>query len=137
MVEAAWISGYPLKAGHPVISSDLRNALFSEVVIKQRIQCLIKLSRLKLEAGFRYNHIEMDSDRVHSSMEGTDPMVFALTNRFNSSNRNRNENEVDGVLRFQYEILPELTMGFGAARKTRTPTYQERYLYITAIDLRD
>ena len=29
----------------------MRNALFSEVLIKQRIHCLIKLSRLKLEAA--------------------------------------------------------------------------------------
>lgn len=82
------------------------------------------------QLGLRYNHIEMDSDRVDSTMARMNPMVRTLTDRFNNSRRNRNENEVDGVLKFKFQIIPELIMGFGVARKTRTPTYQERYLYI-------
>lgn len=82
------------------------------------------------QLGFRYNNIEMDADRVNSTLAQTNPMVRILTDRFNNSRRNRNENEVDGVLKFRFQVTHELTMGFGVARKTRTPTYQERYLYI-------
>jgi iron complex outermembrane receptor protein len=83
-----------------------------------------------MELGLRYNHIEMDSDRVGSTMAAVNPAVRTLTERFNDSSRDTVDNEVDSVLKFEIFPTPELTLGFGMARKTRTPTYQERYLYL-------
>ncbi|RMD52168.1 MAG: TonB-dependent receptor, partial [Nitrospirae bacterium] len=82
------------------------------------------------QLGFRFNHTEMDSDRGNSTIALKNPFLRRITERFNSTNRNRDDNEVDGVLKLSYQPIEELTLTLGIAQKTRTPLYQERYLYV-------
>ncbi len=81
----------------------------------------------QLEAGLRYNQIETNADEVATSM-GMAAKV--LQERFNSADRSITDHNFDWVLQGNYELWPSLVLEAGAARKTRSPSYQERYLWL-------
>ena len=92
-----------------------------------------------LEAGVRYARVETDADEVDSfpsvmgEMPGALPPLQAATalrDRFNAADRSVTDNNVDLVLKLNYEIDEDLLLGFGYARKTRSPMYLERYSWI-------
>ncbi len=84
-----------------------------------------------LELGGRYNRIESDADVVNGTpaMMGMPPAV-ALRDSFNGADRSITDNNVDLVAKLRYEAGPDLSYYVGAARKTRAPSYQERYLWL-------
>lgn len=84
---------------------------------------------LELELGIRYTQVDMDSDQVDSSMTMMAP-VKALRDTFNASSLSQTDHnwDFDSILR--RSISNELTAEVGFARKTRSPSYQERYLWI-------
>lgn len=98
-----------------------------------------------LEAGVRYARVETDADQVDSfpSQLGemgmpppnTPPGMVTqsariLRDQFNAADRGVNDNNVDLVLKLDYEINADLFLGFGYAHKTRSPMYLERYSWI-------
>jgi iron complex outermembrane receptor protein len=86
--------------------------------------------RWSTELGARYTRVNMDAGRVDASAAQMNPMIRTLRDRFNASNRDQDDNNVDLVAKVLYKVQPELTLDLGLARKTRSPSYQERYLWL-------
>ncbi len=84
-----------------------------------------------LEAGLRFNRVDMDSDTVNATpaMMGMPPAV-ALRDGFNSADRSQTDNNVDWVVKLNYAASSALDYYAGVSRKSRSPSYQERYLWL-------
>ncbi|EDZ66554.1 TonB-dependent receptor domain protein [Nitrosococcus oceani AFC27] len=96
-------------------------------------------SNWELQLGARYDRVEMDADGVNAfpaqladrGMGGMPAqMIQMLRNRFNGADRGQNNNNVDWVAELSYQMNSALRWTFGAARKMRSPTYIQRYLWI-------
>ena len=62
---------------------------------------------------------------------GTPPRaVWMLREAFNSGDRSATDNNLDWVLKSRYQASDNLVIELGLAQKTRSPLYQERYLWI-------
>lgn len=87
--------------------------------------------RWQLELGARFNRIESDAGEVNATpaMMGMPPAV-ALRNNFNNADRKLTDNNVDLVAKLRFEAGADLSYYVGAGRKTRAPSYQERYLWL-------
>lgn len=96
-----------------------------------------------MEAGVRYMRVESDAGAVDAFPAqladmnpgafppGTPPFaVKVLRDRFNTANRNVTDDNIDLVLKFENRLSESLLLGLGYARKTRSPMYVERYLWI-------
>ncbi|MCF6203641.1 MAG: TonB-dependent receptor [Methylococcaceae bacterium] len=81
---------------------------------------------LSLELGARYVHTWSDTGEVTTFNGGT---RMADAAAFNTSDRKRNFNDVDLAAVLRYTVSSELDVEIGLARKNRTPTYQELYLW--------
>lgn len=89
--------------------------------------------RLALELGVRYSRVEMDADDVAAGVTpgaGLAGPTAALSNAFNASDRSQEDNNVDWVAELNYAMTNHLSVELGVARKTRSPYYVERYLWI-------
>jgi iron complex outermembrane receptor protein len=82
-----------------------------------------------VETGIRYSLVEMDAGNV-DSFAGLPAAVGMLRDSFNASDLDQEDHLVDLVATFTRELSNELDVEFGLARKTRAPSYQERYLWI-------
>jgi len=83
------------------------------------------------EFGLRYNRVKMDADEVSTGMmPGGNPNVASLRDNFNTADRSQNDDNFDAVAKFYYQASPVMTYYLGFARKTRSPSYQERYLWL-------
>ncbi|MEW4981618.1 MAG: TonB-dependent receptor [Cycloclasticus sp.] len=80
---------------------------------------------LELEMGLRYTQVEMDSDEVSSDMG----MLSGLVSSFNASDLSQTDHNWDFDAILRKTLSSELTAEIGFARKTRSPSYQERYLW--------
>ncbi len=89
-------------------------------------------SRLDLELGLRYTRVTMDADDVSATVTpmGTAGPTAALSSAFNASNREQTDDNIDWVAELDYAVSDHLSVELGAARKTRSPYYVERYLWI-------
>ena len=96
--------------------------------------------RAEVEFGIKYKRVKTDADEVDAfpanvepaaSMMGTPPAaVRALRNRFNSADRSQTDYNLDLAAKLNYPLNDEFSLIAGYARKTRSPTYIERYLWI-------
>ncbi|OUR86373.1 TonB-dependent receptor [Cycloclasticus sp. 44_32_T64] len=80
---------------------------------------------LELEMGLRYTQVEMGSDEVSSDMG----MLSGLVSSFNASDLSQTDHNWDFDAILRKTLSSELTAEIGFARKTRSPSYQERYLW--------
>lgn len=100
-------------------------------------------SRLYLEAGIRGEQVDMSAGKVDAFPAqladmnpamwpmGTPPRaVWMLREAFNNANRDVSDNNLDWVLKSRYQATDALVVELGFAQKTRTPLYQERFLWI-------
>lgn len=92
-----------------------------------------------LEFGIKYEQVKTDADEVDAqpanlpaaSVMGTPPAaVRALRDRFNDGDRSQRDHHLDLVAKMTYPLNNEFSFVAGFARKTRSPTYIERYLWI-------
>jgi len=98
-----------------------------------------------VETGLRLARVESDAGPVDAfparladmgmPPAGTMPGMATrsaqvLRDRFNAADRSQDDNNVDAVLKLNYEISEDLLLGFGYAHKLRSPLYIERYLWI-------
>ncbi|MDA9567946.1 TonB-dependent receptor [Gammaproteobacteria bacterium] len=93
-----------------------------------------------LETGIRVNHVSMDSVPVSANLNPMNMMMGmpvmmnnlagALSTQFNNDNLAQTDTNVDAFVRLSYQTDGDATWYIGAARKTRSPSYQERYLWI-------
>ncbi len=100
-------------------------------------------TRWSMETGVRYMQIVSSTGAVDAFParlaqmnptafgRGTPPFaVKVLRDRFNATDREVTDDNIDLVLKFDRELSDALRVGIGYARKTRTPMYVERYLWI-------
>ena len=93
-----------------------------------------------LDAGVRFNRVEMDSELVSANLNPMNMpmgMPFMMNNMagmlatmFNNSDLSQTDNNVDWFGRLSIESGNSTTWYVGTARKTRSPSYQERYLWL-------
>ena len=85
-----------------------------------------------LELGLRYTHVSMDAGNVSAAgmmgMMAANANMLAAT--FNSSDLSQQDNNVDAVLKLTHALREDTNIEMGFARKTRAPSYQERYLWL-------
>lgn len=82
------------------------------------------------EAGARVNRTRSDAGAVFHSMAALNNNIATLQNRFNGAGRERTDTNYDWVLELTHHLSEGVSLNLGAARKMRTPSYQERYLWI-------
>lgn len=82
------------------------------------------------EFGVRFNRVEMSSAEVN----GTPALMMApatmLRDTFNDAQRDQSDDNIDWVARLRYQAFQSLEFYAGLARKSRSPSYQERYLWL-------
>jgi iron complex outermembrane receptor protein len=86
-----------------------------------------------LELGTRINWVRMDTGKV--SAAGAKPFSptgpgTKLVNDFNASDRQKDDLNVDVVAVLTHHLSSDLDVELGFGRKTRSPSYQERYLWM-------
>jgi iron complex outermembrane receptor protein len=81
-----------------------------------------------VETGVRYSLVESDAGQV-DIFSGLPAALGVLRDRFNASDLDQEDHLLDLVAVFKRELNNELDIEFGLARKTRAPSYQERYLW--------
>ncbi len=95
-----------------------------------------------LDVGVRFNQVRTDSARVDANLN---PMNLAaggpfmmnmmannIANLFNAQDLSKTDNNTDWFARFSIDAGYDVTWYAGAARKSRSPSYQERYLWLPA-----
>lgn len=82
-----------------------------------------------MDTGIRYSRIKMDAGDV-GSFVGLPAPVGILRDRFNAEDREQEDDLVDLVVSLNHTLSREVNIEIGLARKTRAPSYQERYLWI-------
>ncbi len=100
-------------------------------------------ARAYLELGFRSENLDMSTDPVDAFPArlvdmnpamwpmGTPPRaVWMLREGFNNADRSQTDNNLDWVVKGRYQATDNLVVELGFAQKTRSPMYQERYLWI-------
>jgi len=85
---------------------------------------------LRAEVGVRYTRIEMDAGTVDGLPARLMMAPRLLRDAFNATDRSREDDNIDAVLKLAWTLRPELRLVAGLARKTRSPSYLERYLWI-------
>ena len=90
----------------------------------------------EVELGARVNNIEMDTRDVSTSMTSALNVPAPMRQRwnnlvdtFNNQDRTKTDFNYDLTAIIRYDVTEELKVEAGFARKTRSPSYQERYLW--------
>jgi len=93
-----------------------------------------------LDAGVRVNRVQADSDPVSANLNPMNVMTgmpFMINNMagmlataFNGQDLSQTDTNADWFARFSIEASNDTTWYVGAARKSRSASYQERYLWI-------
>jgi iron complex outermembrane receptor protein len=87
-------------------------------------------SRWNTELGIRYNRVSMDAGKVDGTPAMTMPPAMMLRDSFNNARRSQDDDNVDLVARAWYTASESSSWYLGLARKNRSPSYQERYLWL-------
>lgn len=82
------------------------------------------------EFGARYNRAEMNSAEVDGAPARTMPPAQALRDAFNNADRSQTDNNTDWVAKLWYSASESTSWYAGAAQKHRSPSFQERYLWL-------
>ncbi len=86
-----------------------------------------------LELGLRYTHISMDAGIVSATgfpMLMMQMSANSLAAAFNTADRSKSDNNIDAVIKLTHLLREDTNIEIGFARKTRSPSYQERYLWL-------
>ncbi len=90
------------------------------------------------EAGLRYNRVRMDAGEVGGNLAipPMSPMVVQqqrldeLAAAFNAADRRVADDQWIGLLKASRDLSDGLRLNLGLGRKARSPSYQERYLWL-------
>ncbi|RMF19816.1 MAG: TonB-dependent receptor, partial [Deltaproteobacteria bacterium] len=83
---------------------------------------------LRIDAGLRYAAVFTDAGRIDTSMSA--PPIVRLRDRFNGSDRSQVDHHVDWVVGLTVPVASAAQLRIEAGRKMRSPSYQERYLWL-------
>jgi iron complex outermembrane receptor protein len=86
--------------------------------------------RWEAELGFRYTRVLAKAGRVDALSAQTPGGSQVLRDRFNAASRDQSDDLFDVVVKLGREIVPGLQFELGAGRRTRAPSYLERYAWI-------
>ncbi len=86
--------------------------------------------RWHMQLGVRYTRVDMSSGTVDGTPARMMPPAALLRDRFNAGDRNRTDNNVDWVAKLEYRPRKDLRLELAVGRKTRSPSYQEAYLWV-------
>lgn len=97
-----------------------------------------RASAWDLEAGVRFNRVEMDAGEVGGNLAipPMSPMYVQqerldkLASEFNTADRARSDEQWTGVFKASRDLGENLRLNLGLGRKARSPSYQERYLWL-------
>lgn len=87
-------------------------------------------ARWSAEVGLRYNRVGMNAGQVDGTPAMMMPPAQILRDSFNNADRKRTDHNVDLVAKTWFEAGEHSSWYLGLARKTRSPSYQERYLWL-------
>ncbi len=97
------------------------------------------LDRMNLRAGLRYNRVSMDAGEVSANMNPMDMpsgmpfmmnmLAANLAGAFNDQELRQTDDNVDAFARLSIDTDSDISWYIGAAHKSRSPSYQERYLW--------
>lgn len=89
-----------------------------------------KAGRGHWSAGLRLTRAESDAGTVDTSMAMTMPAVAGLRDRFNAADRSRADTLVDAVFEYSLPLSGTTELVASLGHKMRSPSYQERYLWL-------
>ena len=87
-------------------------------------------AQTRYEIGLRYTRVEMDADEVDGTPALNPGGPQILRDRFNAADRERSDDNIDLVGKLFYQVSNDLRLDVGLGRKTRSPSYQETYLWL-------
>ena len=87
-------------------------------------------ARWQGEFGVRYNRVNMDAGKVDGTPAMMMPAARTLRDDFNNAQRDQSDNNVDLVAKAWYQASDNSSWYAGIAQKHRSPSYQERYLWL-------
>lgn len=82
------------------------------------------------EFGIRYNNVSMDSDEVNGTPAMMMPPAQTLRDDFNNADRKQTDDNIDLVAKTWFRASESSSWYLGLAQKNRSPSYQERYLWL-------
>lgn len=82
------------------------------------------------EVGVRYNRVAMDAGEVNGTPAIMMPPAQILRDTFNSASRSQTDHNIDVVVKAWYRADDTTSWYIGASQKHRSPSYQERYLWL-------
>ncbi|GHA20910.1 hypothetical protein GCM10008090_33550 [Arenicella chitinivorans] len=85
---------------------------------------------LVAEIGVRVNQVTADADAVDATPARMMPPAMMLRNTFNAADRNADDTNVDAVAKLWWSRSDQLVLYAGLARKTRSASFVERYLWL-------
>ena len=80
--------------------------------------------------GLRLTRASTDACRVDTSMAMMSAGVRALRDRFNAADRSQTDTLLDAVFEYRHPLTAETELLAGLGYKMRSPSYQERYLWL-------
>lgn len=83
-----------------------------------------------LELGSRYNRIEMNAEGVNGTPAQMMPPATRMRDAFNAADRSKSDDLVDAVVKVGFMPRDDLHLELSGGRKTRAPSYVERYRWI-------
>jgi iron complex outermembrane receptor protein len=83
-----------------------------------------------MQLGARYNRVESQAGQVSHFMAMMNPAIGTLQNRFNSADRDNDQDNFDLVAKLDHALSSQINIIGEAGMKTRAPSYQELYLWV-------
>ena len=89
-----------------------------------------------VEGGLRYNRVSMDAGDVGGNLalmgnnKTQQDRLDALAEAFNTSDRSKKDNQWSAILKASRQVSANTRLNLGLGRKVRSPSYQERYLWL-------
>jgi iron complex outermembrane receptor protein len=101
-------------------------------------QSTVSWAQWDIEAGLRYNRVKMDAGEVGGNLAMMNSMtpvtqqdrLDILAKAFNEADRNKKDNQWSGMLKASRQLGDDTRLNLGLGRKARSPSYQERYLWL-------
>lgn len=84
---------------------------------------------IQARVGVRYTRVSMSAGPVNTSLARDFLPIRRLRDAFNAADRDRSDDLVDWALELAVEPRDALRLSLGAARKERSPSHLERYLW--------
>lgn len=88
------------------------------------------LAAWNVEVGVRWTRVAMDAGTVDASAAATRPPLAMLRDRFNNADRSQHDDHFDVAVVAAYSFSDVLALEAGVARKNRSPSHQERFLWL-------